>query len=640
VLAFVVAFACVSLLSRLLQAAPPVSLFLCAIIFVGWFVGLGPALLTSALSILAFGYFYLLPDNSLALASKDLPRIVMFGIASLIIASVSAAQRGTAGSLRRARDQLQDAVDELRAVNEQLVRENLERKAAEQKTREAERELQATIEMAPVMIARYGQDGLFDFINRTLQEYTGLSQESARGRSREILIHPDDLPMVENAWRANRATGASFDGEQRIRRADGQYRWHSIRRAPLRDENGNIVKWYGVAFDIHEQREAEVALRRSEAYLDEAQHLSQTGSFARNVVTGESVWSKEAYRILGIDRSVKPTVDFIMQHIPPEECEFVRAELDRGSQGAENLEFEHGWLAPDGTLKQLHVRAHLVRYDSGEEEVIGALMDVTEARKAQAALAAAQAQLAHANRVATLGELAASIAHEVNQPLGAIVTNGDASLSRLDRTPPDIDGVRRGLEQMIGAADRASSVVNRIRALAKKIEPELALVDLNEIINEVIKVVDREIVSHHVSLRLELAPIPILVLGDRVQLQQVIINLVVNGIQAMAGVHNRARKLLIRSERCESDQIVVKVQDSGHGFDPEHANRLFDAFYTTKPSGMGIGLSICRTIIEAHGGRIWASNQAGTGAIFQFTIPIAAGTAQRVRSPMRVRMSS
>jgi signal transduction histidine kinase len=495
VLVIAAAFACVSLLGQLLEAAPPVSLFLCAIIFVAWFAGLGPAVLASALSVLAFGYFYLLPINSLTLASRDLPRIVLFGIASLFIASVSAAQRKTAASLLRARDQLQDAVHDLETLNEELLRENVERKAAEQMT------------------------------------------------------------------------------------------------------------------------------RKSEAYLDEAQQLSRTGTVAWNIATGDIVWSKEAYRILGIDQTVEPTVALIMRHIPPEDRELVQAELDRARRGAEDLDYEHRWLTPGGNAKQLHVRAHRVRYASGEDEIIGALMDVTEAREAQAALAAAQQHLAHANRVATLGELAASIAHEVNQPLAAIVTNGDATLRWLHRTAPDIDEVRRGVEEMIGDARRASDVVNRIRTLSKKNQPAPVLVDINEVISEVIKVVDREIASHQVSLRVELAPALPLVLGDRVQLQQVIINLAVNGIQAMADVENRARNLLIRSNLHQSDQVVVAVQDSGRGFDPENASTLFDAFYTTKPSGMGIGLSICRTIIESHGGRIWASSHAGTGAIFQFAIP-------------------
>ena len=621
VLAFAAAFACVSLLDHVLKADAPVSVFLCAIIFVAWFAGLGPALLASALSVLAFGYSYLLPINSLTLASSDLPRIVLFGVASLIVASVGATQRRTAASLRRARDQLQDAVSDLKSLNEQLLRENAERKTAEQKTREAEQELQATIDMVPALIARYRDDGTFDFVNRTWQAYTGLSQEDVRGRSRDIVIHPEDLALFDDAWRAHLAAGDPFEMDQRVRRADGQYRWHSVRRAPLRDETGKVVKWYGVALNRHDQKQAEVAFRKSEAYLDQAQQLSHTGSFGWNIASGDIVWSKEAYQILGIDRTVKPMLDLIMRHIIPDDHEFVRAELHRVMQGAPKLDYEHRWLMPDGSIKQLHVRAHRVDYESGEEEIVGAVMDVTEARKAQEALADAQAQLAHANRVATLGELAASIAHDVNQPLAAIVANGEANLRWLDRPVPEIDTVRQGLQQMIADAERASNVVNRVRALSKKNEPERLALDVNDVINDVIKLVGREMVSHQVLLRLELAATLPPVLGDRVQLQQLIINLVLNGIQAMADIDNRARSLLIRSEHDQSGQVLVSVQDSGNGIDPANANRLFDAFYTTKPGGMGLGLSICRSITEAHGGRIWASNHSGTGAVFSFTLP-------------------
>src|SRR5262245_46083723 len=496
-LVFAAAFAAVALLGHLLDAAPPVSLFLCAIIFVAWFAGLGPALLVCALSVLAFGWFYLLPLNSLTLASRDLPRIILFGIASLFIAAASAAQRRTAASLRRARDQLQDAVSGLEALNAELTRENAERRAAE------------------------------------------------------------------------------------------------------------------------------LALRRSEAYLDQAQQLSRTGSFGRSIATGDIVWSKEVYRILGIDPAVRPNLDLVMRHVPPEDWELVRNEMGRPVQGACALDVEHRWLMPDGSVKQLHIRARRVRYDSGEEEMVGAVMDVTEARQAQEALADAQAQLAHANRVATLGALTASIAHDVNQPLAAIVANGEANLRWLDRPAPPLDTVREGLERMIGDAERASSVVNRIRALARKDPSEHRLLDVNAVINDVVRLVAREIAAHQVSLRLALAPAPALpaVRGDRVQLQQLIINLVINGIQAMAGIDGRARSLSIRSELDETGAVRVCVQDSGNGIDPANANRLFDAFYTTKSGGMGLGLSICRSIAEAHGGRIWAANHEGGGAVFAFTLP-------------------
>jgi signal transduction histidine kinase len=526
-LAFALAFACVAVLGHVLQAAPPVSLFLCAIIVVAWFAGLGPALLACALSVLAFGYFYLLPLNSLTLASRDLPRTVLFGIASLVIAAVSAAQRKTAASLGRARDQLQDAVSELEAVNAELRRENAEREAAE------------------------------------------------------------------------------------------------------------------------------VALRRSEAYLDHAQQLSRTGSFARDIATGDLVWSKEIYRMLGIDPSVQPSLDLVMAHIPPEEREFVRKsmipksgfrfsekdhapandELGRPVQGAQRLDVEHRWVMPDGSIKQLHIRARRVSYGAGEEEMVGAVMDVTEARQAQEALAEAQAQLAHANRVATLGALAASIAHDVNQPLAAIVANCEANLRWLDRPAPQLDMVREGLEQTIADAERASSVVNRIRALARKDSSEHRLTDLNAVVDEVVRLVQREVAAHQVALRLELAPGLPAVLGDRVQLQQLIINLVINGIQAMAGLEGRPRRLSIRSERDQSGDVRLSVEDSGHGIDPANANRLFDAFYTTKSGGMGLGLSICRSIVEAHGGRISASNHAGGGARFSFTLPDPARRASAGAAP-------
>jgi PAS domain S-box-containing protein len=494
-LLFALAFACVAVLGHVLQAAPPVSLFLCAIIVAAWFAGLGPALLVCALSVLAFGYFYLLPLNSLTLASRDLPRIVLFGIASLVIAAVSAAQRKTAASLGRARDALQDAVSELETVNAELRRENAEREAAE------------------------------------------------------------------------------------------------------------------------------VALRRSEAYLDHAQQLSRTGSFARDIATGDLVWSKEIYRMLGIDPSVHPSLDLVMQRVPAEDRDVVRKELGRPVQGAQRLDVEHRWVMPDGSIKQLHIRARRVSYGAGEEEMVGAVMDVTEARQAQEALAEAQAQLAHANRVATLGALAASIAHDVNQPLAAIVANCEANLRWLDRPAPQLDMVREGLEQTIADAERASSVVNRIRALARKDSSEHRLTDLNAVVDDVVRLVQREIAAHQVALRLELAPGLPAVLGDRVQLQQLIINLVINGIQAMAGLDGRPRRLTIRSERNESGEVRLSVEDSGTGIDPANANRLFDAFYTTKSGGMGLGLSICRSIVEAHGGRISAANHAGGGARFSFTLP-------------------
>jgi C4-dicarboxylate-specific signal transduction histidine kinase len=253
----------------------------------------------------------------------------------------------------------------------------------------------------------------------------------------------------------------------------------------------------------------------------------------------------------------------------------------------------------------------------------GVASDVTaevQGREAEKALRLAQIELAHVTRVTTLGELTASIVHEVNQPLAAIATNGEAGLRFLDRAVPDLYEVRDAMASMIGDSRRAGEVIQRIRALCRKAEPQKLLLDINDVIEEVILLIEREVTERCVSLRRELSIGIAPVLGDRVELQQVIINLALNGMQAMATVADRPRDLLVRS-RQDGGHVVVAVCDAGTGIAPEHVERLFASFFTTKPDGMGMGLSICRSIIEAHGGRLWASQNAGAGATFQFTLP-------------------
>ncbi len=247
-------------------------------------------------------------------------------------------------------------------------------------------------------------------------------------------------------------------------------------------------------------------------------------------------------------------------------------------------------------------------------------MDVTAIKEAQEALQTAQAELAHVARVTALGEMSASIAHEVNQPLTAIVVSGEASLRWLTREVPNIDQALVAIRRIVDDANRASGVVGRIRKLARKADPQVIELDINEVIDETVPLVKRETLSHRVTLQLQLAPGLPSVRGDRIQLQQVIINLVINAVQAMATVTDRARVVIIRTQQHESDQVLVAVEDVGIGMAPESLNRLFRAFYTTKPDGMGMGLSICRSIIEAHGGRVWASPNIGPGMTFQFTI--------------------
>ena len=354
---------------------------------------------------------------------------------------------------------------------------------------------------------------------------------------------------------------------------------------------------------LNRQR-AEDAWRRSETYLTEAQRLSRTGSFSWKIATEEQVWSEEIFRIYEYDFATKPTLDLVRRRSHPDDASMLEQAFEQASSGAQNIDITHRLLMPDGSVKHVKVLAHPAQDMEDNVEYVGVLMDITAAKRAEEALQELQASLAHVTRVTALGELTASIAHEVNQPLAAIVTYGDAGLRWLNREVPQLDEVRSAVERMIDCAKLAGEVIARLRALSRKTTPEMVRLDINEVVNEVLSLIRREIANHQVMVRLDLAAptystsLPP-IFGDRVQLQQVILNLLVNGIQAMAVVRDRPRELLIRTQEDNTGQILVEVRDSGIGIDPEHVGQLFNAFFTTKADGMGMGLSICRSIIEA-----------------------------------------
>ena len=371
---------------------------------------------------------------------------------------------------------------------------------------------------------------------------------------------------------------------------------------------------------VRHRKEAATQVASKEAYLAEAQHLSHTGSFGWNPSSG-FIWSDETFQIFGFDRGTSPTIETVIDRTHPEDVERVRQFIEGEPRDGKDYDLEHRLLMPDGSVKYLHVVAHPLRAEAGERAFVGAVMDVTAAKRAEEAVQEAQAALAHVTRMATLGELTAWITHEVNQPLTGIVTNGAACLRWLDKAPPALDEARRSVEDMISDARRASEVIHSIRTLSKKTDAEKVPLDINDVVREASRLVQREAITHGASLRLELAQELPSILGDRVQLQQVIINLVINAIQAMASVTDRPRILLIRSQQSEDGHVLVAVRDSGTGIEAKSVNKLFKAFFTTKPSGMGMGLSICRTIIEAHSGQVSAANNSGPGATFQLILP-------------------
>ncbi|RZN26657.1 PAS domain-containing sensor histidine kinase [Bradyrhizobium sp. Leo121] len=374
---------------------------------------------------------------------------------------------------------------------------------------------------------------------------------------------------------------------------------------------------------LEAQKRTEARLLRSEMYLAEAQRLSRTGSFGWKVATGEISWSEETFRIFECDPATTPTLEFVLQRMHPEDRDFVQQLLDEASQNGVDFCHEARLVMPNGALKHIRTLAHAMKDGPDGIEYIGAVTDVTAAKQAEAALNDAQADLAHATRVITLGELTSSIAHEVNQPLAAIMSNGEACLRWLDRGASGMEHARRSVEWIVKDVSRAADVIGRVRALARKTDTERALLDINEVVNEARALMRRELTSKQITLRTELATDPLIVRADRVQLQQVVMNLVMNGIEAMQPVTDRPRELLIRSQRSfDADQAILIMADCGVGFSDENAERLFNAFFTTKSAGLGLGLSICRSIVEAHGGKLSASRNAGPGATFQFTLPL------------------
>jgi PAS domain S-box-containing protein len=795
------------------------------------------------------------------------------------------------------------------------------RKRAEEVARRSEKELRDVVNTVPAFVWTTLPDGALDFVNEHWLEFTGLSLQDALGWNWNAAVHPDDRSRAVAEWRAALKNGQSTQGEMRVRRADGEFRWWFLRSMPLHDEAGNIVKWYGTGVDIEDRKRAEslfagekrilemlatggslaeildslcqlveeqasgvlpsillldgdrlrhggafslpkaytnaingmvigpsagscgtaayrgervivediatdplwanhrdlalshslcacwstpvfsphgkviatfasyyraprrptqrdqeiidrithlagVAiqqklaqekLQRSEAYLAEAEKLTHTGSWAWDPRTEKVLHcSEEMYRIFGLDpRESLPTRENFRQRIHPEDRDWVKKRLERSLREREDAFAEYRVLLPDGTVRHINAAGHPVLDQDGELiEFVGTAVDVTEHKRAEferrrlASLveqaadlmaiadlsggtpiylnkaglkmvgfdswedartrrgihymfpedrefvnevlwptvlekgswsgemrfrhfktgapipilysafriddpetgqpvnvgnvctditerkrAEAEArekdrryrememELAHANRVATMGQLTASIAHEVNQPIGAMVTNAEAALRWLGAGSSHLEKVQQSIASIVEDGTRAGEVINRIRGLMKKAQPRKDRFEINGVILEIIELTRGEVLKNGISVITQLADNLPLVEADRVQLQQVLLNLIVNALDAMYAAKEGPRELLISTGKVETSSVVVAVQDSGPGLEAAMLERVFESFYTTKPTGMGLGLSICRSIIEAHGGRLWASTNQRRGTTFQFTLP-------------------
>src|SRR5467141_2663997 len=439
----------------------------------------------------------------------------------------------------------------------------------------SEDRLRLVIDTIPAHAWSARPDGSVDFINQRFLEFTGRSMKDILGWGWGSLVHPDDLARYVGEWQAAVATAEPMESEARV--------------------------------------------RRSEAYLAEAQRLSKTGSFGWSVSTDEIRWSEETFRIFQYDRTTKPTVELILRRVHPDDAVHVKQTIESASMNGKDFEHEYRLTMPDNSVKYIHVVAHALSDESGRIEFVGAVMDVTERKRAEDALREAQANLARVSRVTTMGELTASLAHEIKQPIAAAVTNAKTCLRWLGRDQPDVAEAREAAARNIKDVTRASDIISSISLLFKKGALQRELVDVNELVREMVVLLRSEANRYSISIRTELADDLPKVMADRVQVQQVFMNLMLNGIDAMKETTARG-ELTIKSEAGDG-QLLISVSDAGVGLPPEQADQIFTAFFTTKDNGTGMGLPISRSIIESHGGRLWANANSARGATFQFTLP-------------------
>ena len=491
--------------------------------------------------------------------------------------------------------------------------------------RQAEARRAAILDSALDSIVSIDHEGRITEFNPAAERTFGYRRAEVAGRHLADVIIPPALREQHRLGLARYlATGNARLIGRRIEmtavRADGSE--FPVELAITRVPLDGSPSFTGYLRDITERKRAEEDLRRSEAFLAEGQHLGRIGSFSWRVATDEITWSEQLYRIFEFDQGIPVTLELIATRVHPEDLPLLSDMIQRARGAGENFEYEHRVLMPDRSIKYLHLIAHGTRDKDGRLEYIGAAQDVTQRRLAEEALGKARSELAHVARVTSLGVLSASIAHEINQPLAAIITNGETGLRWLARPEPDVEKARELTRRVVADARRAAEIIDGIRAMTARRAPQHMPLSLDDIVRESMIFLRHELQSRGVSVSLDLTPGLPRVVGDRTQLQQVIINLAINAVQAMAQSGGVRPNISIRTLRPDPETVCCMVEDSGPGIDPVHLPHLFDSFFTTKDTGMGMGLPICRSIIEAHDGHIRADNDSALGgARFSFTLP-------------------
>jgi PAS domain S-box-containing protein len=493
-------------------------------------------------------------------------------------------------------------------------------------------QVQAILNVLPAYTWYGTPSGSLTFVNRRQADVLGVPKDHPlrfgidTGAPWDVhipFLHPDDQEDGRKLWSNSLRTGEGYEYDYRVRTAQGDYRWFHTRTEPLRASDGTLLLWVGATLDIEELKRAEEGLRESEAkFRDYAESASdwfwEIGPDYRFTLLTENAFGSDS-----ADRIGTTCWDHALDlETEPEKWRLLQATLDARKPFRD---FVYHSARQNGSSIHVKVTGKPVFDAEGEfRGYRGTGTDVTAfmlAQEEHEKLRQLESDLAHMNRLSVMGELTASLAHEITQPIAAARNNARAAMHFLDRNPPDLSEIREALASIVDDADRAGNIIDRIRDHIKKAPPRKSRFDLNEAVDEVIGLAQSAITTNGVSVRTHLAEALVPVDGDRVQLQQVVLNLILNAVEAMSTVETGPRALAISTEQTRTGDILVSVRDTGPGIDPERVERVFDAFYTTKSSGVGMGLSISRSIVDAHGGRLWAEANESKGATFQFILP-------------------
>jgi PAS domain S-box-containing protein len=456
--------------------------------------------------------------------------------------------------------------------------------------------------------------------------------------------HPDDRASLEQRkiMESTRTDWAESKADFRIVVPDGKIKHLHYIAHPVRDASGQIIEVIGTTMDVTEQKRVEDSLRRSESHLAEAQKLTHTGSWAWRLADRKTVHlSEEWYRIYGFDPAEGvPTWDEYFERVHPEDRLKWTGTIERAIVEKADYDQQFRILFPNGKVKWIHTVGHPVLSVAGDlEQFVGSSTDITELKSAEQErekLRQLESDLAHIDRVSTLGEMAASLAHDIKQPIAAAITSANSCVEWLAHEPPDLDRARAAAGRIDKYGNRAAEIIDRIRSFYKKSPPQRELVDVNGIIEEILTLLKCEADRCSVAMCTELAAELPTIMADRVQLQQVFMNLMLNAIEAM---REEGGELTVKSQ-LQDGQLQFSVSDTGVGLPKEKMDQIFSAFFSTKPQGSGMGLSISRSIVESHGGRLWATANNGRGATFLFTLPLAAEAVQVPGTGMGFRASS